>query len=43
MGLLKPNAYSVYDINGNLWMWCEDWYDDGPYPSDAQTNPTGPG
>ncbi|MCW3059456.1 MAG: Sulphatase-modifying factor protein [Capsulimonas sp.] len=42
VGLLKPNAYGVHDINGNLWMWCDDWYDEGPYPSDAQTDPTGP-
>ncbi len=31
---------SLYDMHGNLWQWCIDWYDD--YPGKSQTNPTGP-
>lgn len=38
---LKANAFGVYDITGNLWMWCNDWYG-GAYPSTPQTDPEGP-
>ena len=37
----KPRGFGVYDINGNLWMWCNDWYD-GAYPTETQTDPIGP-
>jgi len=42
VGLKKPNAFGLYDMHGNVYEWCNDYYAEDYYKQSPEKDPTGP-
>jgi len=41
-GQFKPNAWGLFDMHGNAWEWCQDWFDERYYAQGSARDPQGP-
>ena len=41
-GSYPPNAWGLFDMHGNLWEWCQDWFDEEYYARSPANDPAGP-
>jgi formylglycine-generating enzyme required for sulfatase activity len=42
VGAKEPNELGIYDMSGNVWEWCSDWFDESYYKISPTFNPKGP-